>query len=325
MKSPALIRFLMRRVLPAMTLAVPAAFALAQSGSPPRTARMDMTEGQVAFSPAGDSEWIDAQPSRPIARGDRLWTDRSARSSLNLGNASVRMDAQTRVDVHALEDKAAQLVVMQGSVNARVRTLAGQENFEIDTPNLAFRASQPGEYRVDVDAPRGTTRVTVLSGSGVAYGENGEPLPITARRQMVFSGRGLNQVSSLKSPPADAFDRWVASQEPRANRTAVAAAQPQAMPQYAGPQQVTPMPKFGEQYIPQPIQQTPQIVQVAPQYVQPQVVTVVPQPYPPQYVYVNGPAYSPIWYPQASINFWAPPYRSHGRWERRDRRDHGRR
>ncbi|QJW85658.1 hypothetical protein HK414_27815 [Ramlibacter terrae] len=45
------------------------------------------------------------------------------------------MDGESHVGVSALDDRNAQFIVMQGSVNARVRDLQPGENFEVDTPH----------------------------------------------------------------------------------------------------------------------------------------------------------------------------------------------
>ena len=113
-----------------------------------------MRKGPCQFSPAGDNEWTDAELNRPLTRGDRLWTDRRSRAEIQIGSSAVRLDGQTHIDIMALDDRAAQLSLTQGTVYVRVRSLPEGENFEIDTPNLAYRAAYPGDYRIDVDAGR---------------------------------------------------------------------------------------------------------------------------------------------------------------------------
>ena len=48
--------------------------ALAFHESIAQSATMD----EVVYAPAGETEWTDAVVNRPIAQGDRLWTDRGA-------------------------------------------------------------------------------------------------------------------------------------------------------------------------------------------------------------------------------------------------------
>ncbi len=155
-----LLALLCFRLLPALLMGL-GAQAMAQADPPGRVARLNHAEGAVTFSPAGDNEWIDAELNRPLTKGDRVWTDKGSRAEIQVGSAAVRLDGQTQLQVLALDDHSAQLSVTQGSVYVRVRSLPEGENFEIDTPNLAYRAAYPGDYRIDVDTARGTTRVTI--------------------------------------------------------------------------------------------------------------------------------------------------------------------
>jgi hypothetical protein len=207
------------RLLPFLVIGLVGARAMAQADPPSRVARVNHAEGPVVFSPAGDDEWIDAVLNRPLSRGDRVWTDKGTRAEVQVGSSAVRMDGLTQLEILALDDQAAQLSVTQGSVHVRVRSLPEGENFEIDTPNLAYRAAYPGEYRIDVDATRGTTRVTVLSGTGAVYGEAGQVLPLGGGQQVTFRARTLAQVAAQESPPQDNFDRWAADRSRREDQS----------------------------------------------------------------------------------------------------------
>jgi hypothetical protein len=205
-----LLHFFLFRLLPILLFGLLGSRAMAQTDPPGRVARLNHAEGPVVFSPAGDNEWTDAEFNRPLTRGDRLWTDRKSRAEIQVGSSAVRMDGQTYLEIVALDDQSAQLSVTQGTVYVRVRALPEGENFEIDTPNLAYRAAYPGDYRIDVDAARATTRVTVQSGTGAVYGESGQALPLGGGQQITFRARSLAQVNAQESPPQDAFDRWAA-------------------------------------------------------------------------------------------------------------------
>jgi hypothetical protein len=196
------------RLFPALLVALLGGPAMAQADPPGRVARLNHAEGTTVFSPSGDDEWTDAELNRPLTRGDRLWTDRGSRGEIQIGSSAVRMDGRTHLEILALDDQTAQLSVTQGAVNVRVRSLPDGENFEIDTPNLAYRAAYPGDYRIDVDAASGTTRITIHSGTGAVYGESGQALPLGGGQQITFRARALAKVNAQESPPQDAFDRW---------------------------------------------------------------------------------------------------------------------
>ena len=208
---PSLALSTLRRLAPWLTLLALACAgkgALAQADPPARVATLSYVEGSVAFAPAGEIEWSDAVPNRPITRGDRLWTDPGGRAGLHLGSAALHLDSQAFIAISALDSDVLQLSLNEGVLNARVRQLEAGETFEIDTPQLAFRAAQVGDYRIDVDPVGGTTRVAIRSGSATIYGAGGGALQLNAGQQMAFSGRDLAPAPVQST--YDSFDRWAA-------------------------------------------------------------------------------------------------------------------
>ena len=160
------------------------------------------------FAPAGQTEWSDVSVNRPIAQGDRLWTDRGGRAEIHLGTAVLHMDSEAFLDISSLDEDVFQASFKGGSVNVRVRELRDGENVEIDTAQLAFRATQPGDYRIDVDAKQGTTRVTIRNGSALVFGATGQAVQLRPGPQHAFVGRNL-QSAPAAAPHDDDFARWV--------------------------------------------------------------------------------------------------------------------
>jgi hypothetical protein len=210
-----------RRVLPALVLGLAGAGAMAQAGPPARAAGLSHIEGSVAFAPAGATEWSDAPARRPVARGDRLWTDKGGRAEVQFGSAALHMNSETFVEVIALDRNVLQASLNEGTVNARVRQRDGGDILEIITPQLALRTAQPGDFRVDVDPSKGTTRVVARSGTAMLYGAGGGALPLHAGQQMAFTGRDLKPAGHA-APRDDGFDRWAADRN-RAEDQAIAA------------------------------------------------------------------------------------------------------
>ncbi|MEO5671834.1 MAG: DUF6600 domain-containing protein, partial [Ramlibacter sp.] len=217
-----LIRFIAVHLLPVLALGLPSLQAAAQTDPPGRVGRLNHAEGQVIFSTGGDTEWTDAELNRPLTRGDRIWTDRASRAEMQVGSSAVRLGNHSRLEILALDDQSTQLSLTQGSIYLRIRSLPEGENFEIDTPNLAYRAAYPGDYRIDVDATSGTTRVTIHSGTGAVYGEGGQVLPLGGGQQITFRARALAQTNAQESPPQDAFDRWAADRNRREDQSVAA-------------------------------------------------------------------------------------------------------
>jgi hypothetical protein len=218
---PGLRQRILLRLAPLFLLLLGAAAAV-RADPPARVARIGDAEGSVSFAPAGDTEWTDLQRNRPLTRGDRLWTDRGTRAEMQVGSSAVRIDGQTRLAIVTLDDRSTQLSVTQGSVYVHLRSLADGENFEVDTPNLAWRAVYPGDYRIDVDSGQGTTRVTIHAGTGAVFGENGQTLQLGGGQQVTFRSRALAQVASQESPPDDAFDRWSVERNRREDQSIAA-------------------------------------------------------------------------------------------------------
>lgn len=215
------LRLIGSRWLLLCALAFAAIGASAQIDPPARVAALSHTEGSVAFAPAGETEWSDAILNRPITRGDRLWTDPGSRAEVHLGSAALHLTSRTFVEVMALDDDVLQLTLNEGTVNARVRELEGGENFEVTTPQLAFRATRPGDYRIDVDPKAGFTRVTVRGGAAMIYGAGAGILQLRRGEQMAFTGQDLTAVA-VPFPLEDAFDRWTAERN-RAEDRSIAA------------------------------------------------------------------------------------------------------
>lgn len=191
---------------------------------PGQVARLNLVEGAVSFAPgdsgnpAEASAWTPAVLNRPLTGGDRLWTGPGARAELYVGSTALRMNSQTSLDFEALDDDTTQLRLTQGTLKLRVRALYEGQRLEVNTPNLAFVVSQPGDYRLDVDPAGNTTRVVAQSGSGVIYGDGVAPVTLQSRQQANFSGTQLTPAAPLAAQQ-DSFDLWAADRDRREDQS----------------------------------------------------------------------------------------------------------
>jgi hypothetical protein len=185
-----------------------------QDDPPSRVARIGYLEGSVSFQPAGETDWVQAVANRPMTTGDKLWSDKDSRAELQLGSAVIRMDANTGVSFLNLDDNTVQIQLTSGAVNIRVRRLDQNDVFEIDTPNLAFSVSQPGNYRVKASEDGANTVVSVREGGGQSTG-NGQTYTLHAGQTGTFSGTdSLNaDVVDIRGP--DQFDDWAYQRDHR--------------------------------------------------------------------------------------------------------------
>ena len=208
--------------MPTRTATVPsllaAAAALAAFQSAAQPARLHHLEGTLAFAPAGEREWLERLPARPLSPGDRFWFDRGSRGELQFGPAAVRLAGPAQLTVGTLDGRSPHLALERGTLEARLPQLRPGESFGLASPHLSFRPAAPGRYRLDVDPASQTTRVTVQSGSGVAYGQDGHVMTLAAGQQVTFSGRALRQVAA-HPVRADGFEEW-SSQRDRSEAAA---------------------------------------------------------------------------------------------------------
>jgi hypothetical protein len=183
-----------------------------QQDPPSRVARLGYIEGSVSFQAAGEQDWVQADPDRPLTVGDSLWVDQNSRGELHVGGTALRLGSQTGISFLNLNE-AVQVQLAQGTLFVHVRRINPNDAYEIDTPNLAFTIASPGDYRLDADPNGNTTAVTVFSGQGTVTGA-GQNWNVTPGQRAVFNG--ANQLAYSVQPIAnDTFDSWARSREMR--------------------------------------------------------------------------------------------------------------
>jgi hypothetical protein len=185
-----------------------------QDDPPTRVARLGYMDGSVSFQPAGEDDWVQAVPNRPMTTGDKLWADKDSRAELQLGSAVIRLSENTGVSFLNLDDHTVQLQLSSGAISVRVRRLDQDDDFEVDTPNLAFTISEHGSYRLNASEDGSYTVVGLRDGGGQATG-NGQTYTLHAGQQGTFSGTdSLNaDVEDIGGP--DQFDNWAYGRDHR--------------------------------------------------------------------------------------------------------------
>src|SRR3984957_19064541 len=204
---------------PALILFAAFAFLFASSARadddpPGRVARLNFIQGSISFQPGGETDWVQASPNRPLTTGDNLWADRDSRGELHIGSSSIRIGSETGITFLNLDDRTVQIQLAQGSLNVNVRRLDGGDDFEIDTPNLAFTLDRPGDYRVDVEPDGNATVITVRSGEGEATG-GGSEFHMDSNDRATFSGTDSLNYDGGEARGFDDFDQWCKSRDDR--------------------------------------------------------------------------------------------------------------
>jgi len=185
-----------------------------QDDPPGRVARLGYVEGSVSFQPAGENEWIEAVPNRPLTTGDKLWADRDSRAEIQLGSAMIDLAPNTGFSFLNLDDQTIQMEVTAGTIGIRVWNLDQNNIFEVDTPNQAFTVTSPGRYRVQTSENGDYTVVTIREGTGESTG-NGQSYTLHSGQRTTFRGTtSLNaEVEPIGGP--DDFDNWTYRREGR--------------------------------------------------------------------------------------------------------------
>jgi uncharacterized protein DUF6600 len=185
-----------------------------QDDPPSRVARLGYMEGSVSFDPAGEQDWVEATPNRPMTTGDKIWADKGSRAELQLGSASIRLSENTGMSFLNLDDRTVQIQLTSGTLNVRVRRLSRDDVFEIDTPNQAFSVYQPGSYRLEASEDGSYTVISVREGQGESTG-NGETFTMHAGQRGTFSGTDRLNAEVDNIGQQDQFDNWAYQRDHR--------------------------------------------------------------------------------------------------------------
>ena len=192
---------------------------VAKADPPGRAVDLRYISGQVSVQPGGVNDWVAAVINRPLTTADRVWADKDSRAELHLGSSALRINAETSMTLTNVNDQTVQVELDQGTLNLWIRHLYGGEIYEVDTPNLAFTVTKPGDYRFDVNPDGDTTIVAARHGEGEATGQ-GNAIKVRSGQQVTFSnGNSLeHQVSGLPHP--DGFDDWCRVRDQREEHSA---------------------------------------------------------------------------------------------------------
>ncbi|MEO8020193.1 MAG: DUF6600 domain-containing protein [Pseudomonadota bacterium] len=213
------------RALTALSLCLAFGLAYGQDNEPydadppDRAARLSYLQGDVSMQPAGEDEWADAMVNRPLTTGDKLWIDQNARAEIHVGEAVVRLGSNTGFSFLNVDDDTIQMRMTAGVIDVNVHALDGNDQIEVDTPNIALSILRPGRYRVEVDDNGDTTIVKISEGMADASGGS-QSTVVHAQTVATFRGYGdfTPQLATLGAP--DEFDSWSLERDRRDDRAA---------------------------------------------------------------------------------------------------------
>lgn len=189
----------------AQEFAMPEAAYEAIGQTPPR---LSLIEGQVSFWRPGAEEWTQAQVNTPIAPGDELYTSTPGNLELQIGaRAFVRASQNTFLSLENQEPDFLQFKVTSGVAAFELRKVDPGRTVEVDTPHAVFIIEHKGYYRVNVNGDS-TAFVTHRSGEATVRLAGGDTIDIAPGRQVVVEGTENPQITSVKAPRLDNWDKW---------------------------------------------------------------------------------------------------------------------
>jgi hypothetical protein len=193
--------------------------AAAQDADPPgRVARLNYAQGAVSFQASGENGWVDADLNRPLTTGDDLWVDKDSSGELHIGSTAIRLSSETGISVLNLDDRTAQIQLVQGTIEVHLRRLESGNAWEIDTPNVAFTLARSGEYLIQADPDGNSTVIVVREGEGQVIGA-GESWDLTEGQQYTFTGTDQLAENTQQAPAFDDFENWSQERDQRENNS----------------------------------------------------------------------------------------------------------
>jgi hypothetical protein len=130
---------------------------------------------------------------------------------MRVSGVALRLDASTQLDIAKLDDDELEAFIAQGTVAVRVRHFANDDRLDFATPHARFRLYGNGRYRLDVDAEREETLLTVFSGTASMRSASGD-IKVDAGGAIRVAGGPSASFVRLRAA-ASAFDTWTLARD----------------------------------------------------------------------------------------------------------------
>jgi hypothetical protein len=192
------------RFIKAATVLACAVFStLALAEPPARVGRVSLSQGQVGISGEAGDQASAAQVNWPVTSHNVITTGHGGRTEIRIGSTSIRLDADSSLEVSELDDDSLRLRLNYGSVNLRIPTAEALAGFELSTSNGRVLLREPGRVRVDAERVEGTSVVNVFDGTAVVE-DRGTQLVVRAGRRAELRNDDVLTGQATR----DSFDDW---------------------------------------------------------------------------------------------------------------------
>lgn len=178
----------MNRLIAFIAALLVAAPAFAANDDPPGlVGRLAAIEGEALVFTDPDAAWEKARVNAHLTSENSVWTEPRSRALVRAGSTALALDEATQLDIARLDVDLLQAYLARGSLAVRVRYFEPGDRLVIATREARFHLRANGRYRIDADAARGESRLTVFSGSARVETERGSR-PVDIGRTAVVSG-----------------------------------------------------------------------------------------------------------------------------------------
>ncbi|MGI9071881.1 MAG: DUF6600 domain-containing protein [Bryobacteraceae bacterium] len=175
-------------------------------------ARLSIAQGDVNLKRGDSGDLVAAVVNAPLLARDHVQTSEGSRAEVQLDYANmIRLAPNTDVGFAALEYHRYQVQLGAGSIIYRVLRDSDAQA-EIDTPSVAVRPTQQGDYRVSV-LDDGSTEISVRSGELEVYSPKGTERLQAGRSMLVRGDSSDPEFQMADQPVSDQFDEWSANRD----------------------------------------------------------------------------------------------------------------
>lgn len=194
-----------------------AAPLFADTPPPARVGRVGFVDGEVSFYADRNEGWQRARVNFPVTSRNSIWTNGVGRAEVRVGASAFRISDESILDVVRLDDARTDLFLQRGSLNVRLRSYRGDEeyrdNVRVETSEGVVQLQMNGRYRIDASSQRDETRVAVFAGQARFESSTGA-LTIAPGRTLVVRG-GTIPSFNFAVASETVFDRWAETRDQR--------------------------------------------------------------------------------------------------------------
>ncbi len=175
-------------------------------------ARLSIVQGDVNVKRGDSGELVAAVMNAPVMMQDHVQTSPGSRAEVQLDYANmIRLAPNTDLGFADLEYQRYQVQLGTGTIIYRVLR-DSSAHAEVDTPSVAVRPTQQGDYRISV-LEDGSTQITVRSGELEVYSPRGTQR-LQAGRTMLVRGDSSDPEFQMTDQIApDQLDDWSANRD----------------------------------------------------------------------------------------------------------------